>query len=71
MKLAKETTVVAGRGCRFCGRLPLRSRGLCQSHYQQTWRYVEVEKKTTWEKLEASGRVAKKQHEFKEWLGVA
>jgi hypothetical protein len=66
----REVTFVARKGCRYCGSSELRARGLCASHYQQAWRYVEIERRTTWEKLEATGRVAAKRHEFKEWLGV-
>lgn len=31
-------------------------RGLCASHYQAAWKLVNVEKKTTWERLEKEGR---------------
>lgn len=53
-------------GCRYCGN-PVHSRGLCRSHYQQTWRYVS-DGKTTWKDLENTGRVDEPQSDFKDWL---
>src|SRR5690348_4481110 len=44
------------------------ARGLCRSHYQQAWRYVEIKQKTTWEKLVREGKVLEPQSEFKDWL---
>jgi len=69
MRPVRERTVVIRlKACRFpeCeGRV--HSRGLCRSHYQQAWRYV-IEGETSWQKLEATGKVAEPKNEFKSWL---
>lgn len=59
------------RKCRYpdCGR-PARTRGLCKPCHAQAVRFVRLGK-TTWEKLERSGKVSKlvnRTKGFAEWL---
>lgn len=64
----REKTVAMSDRCRvprcFSG---IHSRGLCRSHYQQTWRYV-ADGTVSWEELEDSGKVAERERSFKSWL---
>jgi hypothetical protein len=41
--------------CVVCKTKTIRCRGLCEKHYSQAYYEVEVQKRTTWRKLERAG----------------
>jgi len=69
MKPKREITVAASILCRKpgCNRLGDYSRGMCESHYRGTAKYVE-DGVVSWETLERRGKVAAKPQTLKEWL---
>lgn len=67
-QVVREKTVAMSDRCRVPRCLSeIHSRGLCRSHYQQTWRYV-ADGTVSWEELEDSGKVAERERSFKSWL---
>lgn len=65
---AKDVVASNGKDCLYPGCINrVHSRGLCNSHYQQAWKYIKAGL-TTWEELEAAGRVREPRSDFKSWL---